>query len=184
MPGKILPIALMGENVLNSPALEVQDIASPEIQQLIQDMRATMRSEQAAGIAAPQVFAPWRIFIFQVPATSSNPKYQLTPQHDPEGVPETVIINPTFTPLSDQMYEDWEGCLSVPGLLGRVERYYSIKYTGFSPDGEIIEREAHGFHARVFQHEFDHIDGQIFPFKIKQLQGNFGYKEVFFPTIN
>jgi len=181
MSAKVLPIALMGEEILHQKAKDVQDIHHPDIQKLIQDMLVTMHDKKAAGIAAPQVFKPLRIIIFRVPSQTTNPKYQLTPHHDPEGVPDTILINPSFEPLSDKRYCDWEGCLSIPGLLGRVERYYSIVYRGTLPTGKTLEREAHGFHARVFQHEYDHIEGRLYPYHIKELKGNFGYREAFFP---
>ena len=126
----------------------------------------TMKAENGAGLAAPQIGVMQRVVIF---GYQTNPRYPDAPP-----VPETVLINPEITPLGDEMEAGWEGCLSVPGMRGLVKRYQSITYRGYDPDGNLIEREASGFHARVVQHECDHLDGILYPFRIDDMR-SFGF---------
>ena len=125
-----------------------------------------MKAENGAGLAAPQIGVMQRVVIF---GYQTNPRYPDAPP-----VPETVLINPEITPLGDEMEAGWEGCLSVPGMRGLVKRYQSITYRGYDPDGNLIEREASGFHARVVQHECDHLDGILYPFRIDDMR-SFGF---------
>jgi peptide deformylase len=131
-------------------------------------MDDTMRALQGAGIAAPQIGVSLRVVIFEL---KDNPRY---PHIAP--VPYTVLVNPLLTPLGEEQEEGWEGCLSVPGLRGRVPRYRRLLYRGFAPDGTPIEREVQGFHARVVQHEVDHLDGVLFPQRIRDM-GSFGFED-------
>ena len=158
----ILKIAKMGHPILRQPAEAVVDPSAPEVRSLLAHMKETMVDAQGAGLAAPQVYVPKRVVIFVVP---------VSPEDDVEeqdGV-LTVLINPTITPLSDEREMGWEGCLSVPGLRGLVPRYRQIQYTGFDQHGGKIEREATGFHARVVQHECDHLDGILYPQRMDDL---------------
>lgn len=145
---------------------------TPELHGLIQDMQDTMAHMNGAGIAAPQIGVSLRVVIFGV---GSNPRYP-----DAEQVPYTVLINPTLTYLGDEMEDGWEGCLSVPGMRGVVPRYQRLHYTGFDQHGNPIDRLVSGFHARVVQHECDHLDGVLYPMRIKDLS-KFGYIDVLFP---
>ena len=131
-----------------------------------------MRAQNGAGLAAPQIGVSLRVVIF---GFEDNARYP-----DAESVPYTVLINPELTPLSDEMEEGWEGCLSIPGMSGLVPRYKYLRYTGFSPSGERIDRSVEGFHARVVQHECDHLDGMLYPMRIPDLR-NFGFTEALFP---
>jgi peptide deformylase len=141
----------MGDPVLAGIAHEVQDPTAPEIHRIIDDMLATAADfGSLAGLAAPQVKIPYRIVLFTVPKEKG------------EEIPLTVMINPRWEALNDEMAEDWEGCLSAPGLVGRVPRYVNIRYSYQTPKGETIKVEAHGFHARVVQHECDHLDGKLY----------------------
>lgn len=162
----------MGAPLLLQRAAEVERFDVPELNALIQDMHDTMDAMDGAGIAAPQVGVSLRVVIFGV---GKNPRYP-----DAEQVPYTVLINPTVTPLADEMEEGWEGCLSVPGLRGIVPRYARVHYTGVDQYGQPIDRIASGFHARVVQHECDHLDGILYPMRIKDLR-SFGYTDVLFP---
>jgi len=158
----ILKIAKMGHPILRQPAEAVVDPSAPEVRSLLAHMKETMVDAQGAGLAAPQVYVPKRVVIFVAP---------VSPEDDVEeqdGV-LTVLINPTITPLSDEREMGWEGCLSVPGLRGLVPRYRQIQYTGFDQHGGKIEREATGFHARVVQHECDHLDGILYPQRMDDL---------------
>ena len=157
----ILKIAKMGHPVLREPAEPVTDPTTLEIHRLIQDMAETLVDAEGAGLAAPQVHVPLRLMIFHVPS-----------HRDTEGgetVPLTVLVNPQITPLSDETDEDWEACLSVPGLTGLVPRWTSIRYSGVALNGEPIERVAEGFHARIVQHECDHLDGVLYPMRMTDL---------------
>ena len=158
----ILKIARMGHPVLRRRAEPVPDPAAPEIRALIEDMIETMEDAHGAGLAAPQVHVPLRVVVFHVP----EPRAQ---REGEAAVPLTVLINPEITPLTDEQAQGWEACLSVPGLAGVVPRLTRIRYAGFSPDGERIEREAEGFHARVVQHECDHLDGILYPQRMTDL---------------
>jgi len=187
----ILKIARMGHPVLAAPARPVENPATPEIRALVRDMAETMLDAPGIGLAAPQVHVPLRIVIFRVPSprdeTSSGVARDahVTPVgvhshdgEDPERVPDglNVLINPAIEPLGEEMEEDWEGCLSVPGMTGRVPRLVRIRYAGFDVEGRRIEREAAGFHARVVQHECDHLDGILYPQRMRDL-ASFGFVE-------
>ena len=162
----------MGDPLLLQRAAEVERFDVPELHALVQDMHDTMDAMDGAGIAAPQIGVSLRVVIFGV---GKNPRYP-----DAEQVPYTVLINPTVTPLADEMEDGWEGCLSVPGLRGIVPRYARVHYTGVDQYGQHIDRIASGFHARVVQHECDHLDGILYPMRIKDLR-SFGYTDVLFP---
>lgn len=157
----ILKIAKMGHPVLRRPAEPVADPTAPEIHRLVGDMIDTLVDAEGAGLAAPQVHVPLRVVMFHVPSDRDT--------DEGEAVPLTVLVNPEITPLGGETDDDWEGCLSVPGLTGLVPRWTSILYSGVTPEGERIEREAHGFHARVVQHECDHLDGILYPARMTDL---------------
>ena len=165
----------MGDPRLLEPARPVEDFVSIELAQLIVDMRDTMRSLNGAGLAAPQIGVGLQVVIFGVEA---NPRYP-----DAESVPFTVLINPVLTPLSDAMEEGWEGCLSVPGMRGLVPRHADLRYQGFDAAGQPIDRSVSGFHARVVQHEVDHLHGILYPMRIRDLR-DFGFTETLFPGQN
>ena len=162
----------MGDPVLLQRAAEVDQFDTPELHALIEDMHDTMEAMDGAGIAAPQIGVSLRVVIFGV---GKNPRYP-----DAEQVPYTVLINPKLTPLGSEMEDGWEGCLSVPGLRGIVPRHARLHYTGLDQYGNVIDRIASGFHARVVQHECDHLDGILYPMRIKDLR-NLGYTDVLFP---
>ena len=162
----------MGDPRLWELSLPVKEFGTPELLALLQDMRDTMAHLNGAGLAAPQIGVLLRVVIFGV---QSNPRYP-----DVEEVPDTVLINPQLTPLTDELEEGWEGCLSVPGMRGVVPRYRRLRYTGFDEAGRRFEREAEGFHARVVQHECDHLDGVLYPMRIRDLT-KFGFNEALFP---
>lgn len=162
----------MGHPILQQVAAPVTAFNTSELDDLIEDMYDTMEALDGAGLAAPQIGVAQRIVIFWV---EENPRYP-----DIEPVPNTVLINPEITPLTDSMQDGWEGCLSVPGLRGLVPRYTDIKYSGYNPHGERIERTASDFHARVIQHEVDHLDGILYPSRITDMNA-FGYEDVLFP---
>src|SRR5262252_8927438 len=170
----ILKVARLGHPVLRQVAepLPPDQIMTPAIQQFIDDMIETMHEYDGAGLAAPQVHVSKQIVIMEV---GPNPRRPNAPS-----IPLTVYINPEITPLTEEMEEDWEGCLSVPGLRGRVPRYSRLRYSGFDPDGRAIEREASGFHARVVQHECDHLDGVLYPMRMRDLR-LLGFTDVLFP---
>jgi peptide deformylase len=170
----IREVLRMGDPRLLERSQEVARFNTPAIDALLADMRDTMREYDGAGLAAPQIGVPLRVVIFGV---ERNPRYP-----DAEPVPYTEIINPVLVPLSDDMEEGWEGCLSVPGLRGVVSRYTRIGYTGYDPKGGRIEREVGGFHARVVQHECDHLDGILYPMRVRDF-ARFGYTDVLFPDI-
>ena len=162
----------MGHPVLRERARPVDKFGTPELKQLVQDMVETMESKNGAGLAAPQIGVSQRIVIFGV---ERNPRYP-----DAEPVPFTVLVNPKIVMLTREIEEDWEGCLSVPGMRGVVPRYTKLRYSGFDPDGNPIEREATGFHARVVQHECDHLDGILYPQRMTDLS-KLGFIEELFP---
>jgi peptide deformylase len=151
----ILKIARMGHPVLKRRAAEVADSTSPEIARLVADLCDTLDDAGGVGLAAPQVHVGLRVVVFEVPGARA--------EGEEESVPRTVLINPEIEPLGDEIAVDWEACLSVPGLRGAVPRPASIRYRALGPDGTSIEREAAGFHARVVQHECDHLDGILYP---------------------
>ncbi|HMA32283.1 MAG TPA: peptide deformylase [Casimicrobiaceae bacterium] len=165
----------MGDPRLLERSREVERADSPEIAALLVDMLDTMRAQSGAGLAAPQIGVGLRVVIFGV---ERNPRYP-----DAEAVPYTEIINPVITPLTDAMEEGWEGCLSVPGLRGVVPRHARIRYRGLDPRGRVIDREAEGFHARVVQHECDHLDGILYPMRIRDFT-QFGFTEELFPGVD
>jgi len=162
----------MGDPRLLQRSAPVERFGTPELDELLADMRETMASLSGAGLAAPQIGVPLRLVIFGVKA---NPRYPKA-----EEVPDTVLINPTLAPLSDEIEEDWEGCLSVPGLRGWVPRWRSLRYSGYDERGRRFERNVEGFHARVVQHECDHLDGILYPMRIRDLS-KFGFIEELFP---
>jgi len=159
----ILKIARMGHPVLSAPADPVDDPTAPEIRHLAADMLETMQDAGGTGLAAPQVHVPLRLVIFRVG------RGRLTDHPDDGEVPLTVLINPVLEPLGEAIAEDWEACLSVPGLMGLVPRYAALRYRGVGLDGQPIERVAGGFHARVVQHECDHLDGILYPARMRDL---------------
>jgi len=169
-------ILKMGDPRLLKPAEQVEPEAfgSPELLALITDLKDTMAAAQGAGLAAPQIGVDLAVVIFGFGRSQRYP--------DAPPVPETVLINPLITPLSDVEEEGWEGCLSVPGLRGVVPRWARIRYTGFDVQGQPIEREAEGFHARVVQHECDHLIGQLYPMRVRDFS-RFGYTSVLFPEL-
>ena len=161
-------ILRMGNPLLLQRSKEITEFNTPELNQLIQDMQETMRAEEGAGLAAPQIGVGLRVVIFGV---DHNPRYP-----DAETVPETILINPVITTLDENMEEAWEGCLSLPGLRGVVPRYKHIKYSGLNAQGEQFEIEASDFHARVVQHECDHLDGILYPQRMEDFK-QFAYTE-------
>ena len=169
-------ILKMGDPRLLRVAPPVAAFDTDEIHLLVSDMFDTMRAADGAGLAAPQIAVDLQLVIFGTDAV--NPRYPEAPL-----VPRTVLLNPVITPLSDEMEEGWEGCLSVPGLRGVVPRYWRIRYSGFDPDGQPIEREAEGFHARVVQHECDHLIGRLYPTRMRDLT-KLGYTSVLFPDLD
>lgn len=168
----------MGEPTLLAKAAPVEAFDTPELHALIQDLEDTMLSMSGAGIAAPQIGVSLRVVIFGQKAESDtkNPRYP-----DADAVPYTVLINPTLTPIVEDIENGWEGCLSVPGMRGIVPRYTKLHYTGFDQYGNAIDRLVSGFHARVVQHECDHLDGILYPMRIENLR-YFGFTDVFFPN--
>ncbi|MBW8305811.1 MAG: peptide deformylase [Thiobacillus sp.] len=171
----IRDVLKMGDPRLLEPARPVADFASLELTQLIVDMHDTMRALDGAGLAAPQIGVGLQVVIFGV---SANPRYP-----DAEEVPYTVLINPQLTPLSDAMEAGWEGCLSVPGMRGLVPRHTDLRYRGFDPAGQPIDRSVSAFHARVVQHEVDHLHGILYPMRIRDLR-DFGFTDTLFPGQN
>ena len=162
----------MGHPVLRERAKPVETFATPELRALLQDMTDTMAAKKGAGLAAPQIGVGQRVVIFGV---EHNPRY---PHAEP--VPFTVLVNPKIVLLTREIEEDWEGCLSVPGMRGVVPRYTKLRYAGFDVDGNPIDRVAEGFHARVVQHECDHLDGILYPQRMTDLS-RFGFNEELFP---
>jgi len=164
----ILKIARMGHPVLNRTAELVPNPAAPEIRSLVADMVETMIDANGAGLAAPQVHVPLRLVIFQAPQTRSDPGLSQAERFD-HTAPLTVLINPTLEIVGDETEGGWEGCLSVPGLRGFVERPAHVRYRGFDQNGKPVARTAKGFHARVVQHEIDHLDGILYPRRMSDL---------------
>jgi peptide deformylase len=162
----------MGDPLLLQRARPVQDFGALELAELLSDMRDTMAALNGAGLAAPQIGVGLQVVIFGI---EHNPRYP-----DAEAVPYTELINPVVTPLGDEMVDGWEGCLSVPGLRGVVPRYRRLHYRGFDPQGNPIDRTVSDFHARVVQHECDHLAGILYPMRIRDFT-NFGFTEVLFP---
>ncbi|HXW09506.1 MAG TPA: peptide deformylase [Steroidobacteraceae bacterium] len=168
----IRPVLRMGHPLLQRVAEPIERFGTEELRELVRDMDDTMRSLDGAGIAAPQIGVSWRVVIFEVTA---NPRY---PQA--ETVPYTVLVNPALEPLGTEQEDAWEGCLSVPGLRGLVPRYRRLRYRGYDPEGRPIDRTVSGFHARVVQHEVDHLDGILYPMRVADLR-NLGFEDVLFP---
>ncbi|WP_020168451.1 MULTISPECIES: peptide deformylase [Methylotenera] len=174
----IKTVLKMGEPLLLQTAASVTQFNTTELHSLIQDLEDTMAHMNGAGIAAPQIGVSLQVVIFGQKASSDyvNPRYP-----DADVVPYTVLINPTLTPVTDEMDDGWEGCLSVPGMRGIVPRYSRLHYTGFDQFGAPIDRLVSGFHARVVQHECDHLFGILYPMRIKNLK-DFGFTDVLFPN--
>ncbi len=179
----ILKIARMGHPVLMRVAEPVADPKAPEIRRLIADMVDTMADAPGIGLAAPQVHVPKRLVIFHIPEARARAAAEARVDgqggpvpDDVEAVPMTVLINPVIEPLGDDQEPGVEGCLSLPGMLGMVPRYTRIRYTAVAPDGSTIDRQASGYHARVVQHECDHLDGILYPMRMTDLT-TFGYAD-------
>jgi peptide deformylase len=168
-------ILKMGDPRLLRTAQQVKAFDTPELHALVQDLLDTMRAVNGAGLAAPQIGVDLQVVIFGSGAL--NPRYPQAPV-----VPPTVLINPTLTPLSDEMEEGWEGCLSVPGLRGVVPRHAHLRYQGWDAQGGLIDRTVSGFHARVVQHECDHLFGKLYPMRITDFS-RFGFTDVLFPEL-
>ena len=171
----IREILKMGDPRLLQIAEPVKAFDTPELHTLINDLRETMAAVNGAGLAAPQIGVNLQLVIFG--SDQTNPRYPDRPL-----VPKTVLINPVITPIGADEEQDWEGCLSVPGLRGMVPRWAHIRYTGFDETGNIIDRTVDGFHARVVQHECDHLIGKLYPMRVRDFT-QFGYTEVLFPEI-
>lgn len=169
-------ILKMGDQRLLEVAtpIPINLISSNEVQLLIDDLLETMYAANGAGLAAPQIGVNKQVVVF---GFDQNPRYS-----DAEAVPETILINPIITPLSDAQEEGWEGCLSVPGIRAKVPRYTKIRYQGYDRNGRSINQVVDGFHARVVQHECDHLIGKLYPMRVKDFS-NFGFTEVLFPEL-
>jgi peptide deformylase len=168
----IRAVLKMGDPRLLEPSRPVERFDTPELHALIADMQDTMRSLDGAGLAAPQIGVDLQVVIFGV---DHNPRYP-----DAEAVPQTVLINPQLTPIGAEIEEGWEGCLSVPGMRGLVPRHKHLRYRGFDQYGKAIDRSVSDFHARVVQHECDHLAGILYPMRIMDMR-NFGFTEELFP---
>jgi len=168
----IREVLRMGDPRLWQKSVPAARFNTEELNELLKDMRDTMAHLNGAGLAAPQIGVGLRVVIFGVHA---NPRYP-----DAEEVPDTVLINPVLEPLSAEVEEGWEGCLSVPGMRGWVPRWRTLRYRGFDQKGNLFEREVDGFHARVVQHECDHLDGILYPMRIRDFT-RFGFNEALFP---
>ena len=171
----VRPVLRMGDPRLLQVSAPVSAFGTPELRELVQDMQDTMAAMNGAGIAAPQIGVQLQVVIFGVGA---NPRYP-----DADQVPYTVLCNPAITPLGDTEEEGWEGCLSVPGMRGVVPRHARVRYTGCDLDGNPIDRTVEGFHARVVQHECDHLWGILYPMRIRDMS-RFGFTEALFPGQN
>ena len=169
-------ILKMGDPRLLRVAQPVTAFDTPELHRLVMDMVDTMAAANGAGLAAPQIGVDLQVVVFGTGAP--NPRYPDAPP-----VPRTVLINPVITPLDAEQADDWEGCLSVPGLRGVVPRWQRIRYQGFDLAGQPIDREAQGFHARVVQHECDHLQGVLYPMRVRDFT-RFGFTEVLFPGLD
>jgi peptide deformylase len=162
----------MGHPLLDLRAAEVSAFGTPELRAVLEDLHDTMRAQQGVGIAAPQIGVSLRVVLFGFQSSERYP--------DAPAVPATVLVNPVLTPLGDETEEGWEGCLSVPGMRGLVPRFRQLRYQGFDADGGVIDRTVEGFHARVVQHEVDHLDGILYPRRIRDLR-HFGFTDMLFP---
>jgi peptide deformylase len=170
----IRDVLRMGDPRLFERSREVDCTDTPELVALLDDMRDTMHAQNGAGLAAPQIGVGLRVVIFGV---ERNERYP-----DAEPVPYTELVNPVLTPLSCELEDGWEGCLSVPGLRGVVPRFRRLRYRGLDPAGTLVERDVEGFHARVVQHECDHLDGILYPMRVRDFR-RFGFTDVLFPGI-
>jgi peptide deformylase len=168
----IREILRMGDPRLLRVSEPVTRFNTPELRQLLTDMFETMRAADGAGLAAPQIGVGLRVVVF---GFEHNARYPEAP-----AVPETILINPVIEPLGNEIQDGWEGCLSVPGLRGLVPRFERVRYRGFDERGIPLEREVDGFHARVVQHECDHLDGILYPMRVRDLRA-FGFADVLFP---
>ncbi len=168
----IKPVLRMGDPRLLEPSKPVKKFRTDELNALIRDMRDTMASLNGAGLAAPQIGVNLQVVIFGI---ERNPRYP-----DAEAVPFTILINPKLTPVNNAKEEGWEGCLSVPGMRGLVSRYLNLRYQGLDEKGKKIDRTVSDFHARVVQHECDHLEGILYPMRIRDLR-NFGFTAELFP---
>ena len=168
------PILRMGDPRLLQPAQPVEAFGTPELAALIEDMFDTMAAAGGVGLAAPQIGVGLQLVIFGFERSARYP--------EAPPVPRTILLNPLITPLGDDMEDGWEGCLSVPGLRGMVPRHRRIRYRGRDPQGEVIDRTAEGFHARVVQHECDHLAGILYPMRMKDFR-RFGFTDVLFPEL-
>lgn len=164
----------MGDPRLLEVARPVVDFTTPALAELIDDLFDTMAAAGGVGLAAPQIGVGLQVVIFGFEKSERYP--------EAEAVPQTVLLNPQITPLSDEELLGWEGCLSVPGLRGEVPRWARIRYQGFTPQGEIIDRTVEGFHARVVQHECDHLIGKLYPMRMRDMS-RFGFTDVLFPEL-
>lgn len=170
----IRPVLKMGDPRLLVPAEPVREFGTAALDELIRDLHDTMAALDGAGLAAPQIGVGLQVVVFGV---KRNPRYP-----NVEEVPYTVLANPVLMPVQPEMEEGWEGCLSVPGMRGLVPRYVELRYQGFDQYGAPIDRTVSGFHARVVQHEVDHLHGILYPMRIRDLR-NFGFSEVLFPDL-
>ncbi len=168
----IRPVLRMGDPRLLEKSRPVKKFRTAELKALITDMRDTMASLSGAGLAAPQIGVNWQVVIFGIEA---NPRYP-----DAEAVPFTILINPILTPVDEAIEEGWEGCLSVPGMRGLVPRFVNLRYQGFDEKGKAMDRTVSDFHARVVQHECDHLAGILYPMRIRDMR-NFGFTAELFP---
>ncbi|HEU0195773.1 MAG TPA: peptide deformylase [Nevskiaceae bacterium] len=170
----IRAILKMGDERLLAHAKAVKDVPSAKLDALVADLFETMRAAGGVGLAAPQIGVGLRVVIFGFERSERYP--------NAEPVPQTVLVNPVVTPIGDEKVEGWEGCLSVPGLRGVVPRFQRVHYRGVDAQGAVIDRIAEGFHARVVQHECDHLDGVLYPMRIADFT-RFGYTDVLFPEV-
>lgn len=168
-------ILKMGDPRLLRKAEPVTEFDTPELHKLIEDMMETMHAAGGVGLAAPQIGINLQLVLFGFKKSERYP--------DAPPVPETILINPVLTPLSDETEEGWEGCLSVPGMRGVVPRFTKLRYSGFDQWGNKIERDVEDFHARVVQHECDHLEGMLYPMRMTDLS-RFGFTEVLFPDLD
>lgn len=170
----VRPILKMGDPRLLVPAEPVTEFDTPELHALIDDMFDTMAAAGGVGLAAPQIGVGLQLVIMGFERSERYP--------DAAPVPQTILLNPVITPVSDETEDGWEGCLSVPGMRGLVPRHTRIRYTGFTPQGEPVDRTVDGFHARVVQHECDHLFGMLYPMRIRDMS-KFGFTEELFPVV-
>jgi peptide deformylase len=173
----ILKIARMGHPILRQRAAEIPDPTDPAVRRLVESMIETMEDADGTGLAAPQVHIPWRLVVYKVAASrAAREEDDGDGGGEPRGVPTTALINPVLEPLGDATNVGYEACLSVPGMAGPVRRWNHLRYRYRTLDGDTVEDEAHGFHARVLQHECDHLDGILYPMRIEDM-AQFGFVE-------